>query len=160
MRSQSGPAIYLCIQGEATIEAFEYLKTVFQEVKVLLNDKVNVTLDAENIPPGFVVIPIDLSYSMTYSELYVVQGPKNAAATDDDSHEDLLEAMGKEMAVESVFKVNRETLENEYNLVTLNLEKIKVINLKDVVTRGDRSIKQTDLQFITEGSHSLARPTR
>lgn len=151
---QSGPAIYVCINGEATLEAFEHLKTVFQEVKTLLNDKVNVTLDPENIPRDYVQLPIDLGYSMTYNELYVVNSLKNGKPGDEDSLEDgpALEDIDKDCTVESVFKINKETLETEYNLITLNLEKIKMINLKDVVAREDKSITSNDLQYLSDGT--------
>lgn len=122
-----------------------------------MNDKVTVTLDSENIPKEFVQLPIDLSYSMTYNELYVVQGTKPSKADEEDSQEDTLEHIGRESTVESVFKVNKETLESEYNLITLNLEKIKVINLRDVVSRGEKAIQPADLQYITEGSFHLSR---
>ena len=151
---QSGPAIYVCINGEATLEAFEHLKTVFQEVNTLLNEKVNVTLDPENIPRGYVQLPIDLSYSMTYNELYVVNSIKNGKPGDDDSLDDspVLDEIDKECTVESVFKINKETLETEYNLITLNLEKIKMINLKDVVARDNKVITSDDLQYENEGT--------
>jgi hypothetical protein len=151
---QPGPAIYVCIIGEATLEAFEHLKTVFQEVKTLLYDTVKVTLDPENIPRDFVELPINLSYCMTYNELYVVNSLRNGKPGDEESQEDgpILEDIDKDCTVKSVFRINKETLETEYNLITLNLEKIKMINLKDVIDRDDKSKTSGDLQYLNDGT--------
>lgn len=129
------------------------MKVVFQEVKALLNDKIQVTLDSENIPKEYVALPIDLSYIMTYNELYVVQGskPSKPGHEDLDDDQSALDDLDKDCTVESVFKINKETLETEYNLITLNLEKIKVINLKEVLAREEKVIKQSDLQYLNDG---------
>ena len=129
------------------------MKTVFSDIRSLLNQKVKITLDRDNIPKDYTLVPIDFTYLMTYNELYVVSDSKANKDNNEVSGDDgpLLDDIGKEASIESTFKINKETLEFEYNLMTLNLEKIRIINLKDAIGREDKTIRDSDMQYITEG---------
>ena len=91
---------------------------------------------------------------MSYSELYVVRYSKANKDSNGVSRDDgrlLLDDIRKENTIAATFKVNKETLEFEYNLITLNLGNIRVINLKDVILREDKTIRDSDMQYIPEG---------
>jgi len=152
-QGKEGPHIYVYLCSEPTVQSFEYLKTIFQEIKVLIRDKVSITLDVENIPPNYKHIEMDLSYIVTYNEFYLINGGDFAGSqgnngnSDDESYLslDAKDDFNKDTTVENVFAINKETLERDYNLTTLQLEKVRTVNLKPVIERESKQISELDV---------------
>ena len=130
----------------------------------MLNNQVSMSLDADNIPKDYRNADFDMGYLMSYSELYVNDGADSRRHLDDDMTADdsfdPFEDCDRDANNEAVFRINKQTLQEEYNLVTLNLEKVHMINLKDVVERHDRVIGPSDLQLVADWSKLGNRETQ
>ena len=118
----------------------------------------HITLDPENVPKEFVLVEIDSSFYMPFNELYVMRDTSGGGDTKNNQSEDeeleVSDEADKRQVKEYIFRINRESLERDFNLTTLSLEKIQVINMKEVVRRNDGNIYDNDMALISEGMHS------
>lgn len=148
-----GEQLFLYLCGEPTIQAFEYIKVAFQEIKQLIKERVTITLDTDNIPKEYFQADLGESYFMTYSEFFIsnlqsaAPDPKSEAEDSEDG-----DAPDKESNIEELFQINKEMLEREYNLTTLNLEKIAMVNFKDILSRQNKHINDDDIVLPTEST--------
>ncbi len=143
------------IQSEATMQSFEYIKTIFQEFKVLSTNRMLLTLDPESIPmKEYTHIEPDTQYFMTYSQFFMENSAQLEQPAEDLYEEkdepEIADESGKVAPFEQVFKVNRESLEAEFSLTTLNLNDIKIINLKKAAERPDKNLTDEDMDFIDQ----------
>lgn len=130
----------------------------FQEIKQLIKEQITITLDTDNIPKEYFQAELGENYFMTYSELFIsnhstVQDQKSDLEEDSDEGD----APDKESNIEELFQINKEMLEREYNLTTLNLEKIAMVNFKDILSRTNKQINDEDIVLPTESSHCSPR---
>ena len=161
MTGQPGKPVYLLIVSEPTIQSFEYVKTIFSEFKTIPSDRIQMTLDTDTIPMDhYKLLEVDSSYIITYGQ-FQMQNSLNQSSEiadeklfnkkDNDNLEEtdeMAEDQLKDQTVEETFRINTELLEKEYSLTTLNLNKIKIINLKGVIQREDKTITDEDMMFI------------
>lgn len=150
-RNIKGSEIYLLIQSEASLKSFEYIKTVFPAIKAILNDRFKITFEQENIPEGYEELVLDESFFLPYTEIYLKEDNQMDRDEQDSNIEEFCDI---EKSLDAIFRVNKETLEKEYNLVTLNLETIKVIDLKEIVKKEKIVITEDDLVYLHEGKQS------
>jgi hypothetical protein len=148
---QPGSQLYLYLCGEPTIQAFEYIKVAFQEIKQLIKERITITLDTDNIPKDYFQAELGENYFMTYSELFISNhsaAPEPKSDLEEESDEG--DAPDKESNIEELFQINKEMLEREYNLTTLNLEKIAMVNFKEILSRANKQIYDDDIVMPSE----------
>lgn len=165
-----GKKLYLLLWGENTIESFNFIKIVFPQLKSLCSSRIEITLDADNIPADeYVKVELNSQYLLAYNEYYLSHphsGPFNSQDSNTQGEEDA----GDDDAVdeaeyienhntkpfESIFRINGESMEQEYQLTTLVVGKKKTVNLKQVVERKSQEIKDSDImEFEPEGRISF-----
>ena len=111
----------------------------FQEIKQLIKERITITLDTDNIPKDYFQAELGENYFMTYSELFIsnhTAAPEPKSDCEEESDEG--DAPDKESNIEELFQINKEMLEREYNLTTLNLEKIAMVNFKEILSRNGK----------------------
>lgn len=125
----------------------------------MIKERISITLDTDNIPKDYFQVECDSSYFMTYSQMYMenvgIGGQTQAGQSEEEEGGDYVDGLEKESLIEELFRVNKETLEREYNLTTLNLEKISMVNFKGAMMRPNKEIRDEDVVFPTDGTFLL-----
>lgn len=156
------------------MEALSLIQVVFPQLKLLCSSRIELTLDADNVPAGeYTKVQLTSQYLLAYNEYYLSNPPASQAkSTDLNSHEDeigdedgfedgdILEGNNTK-PMEFIFRINGDSMQQEYQLTTLVVGKKKTVNLKQVVERKSQEIRETDvMEFEPEGSifHNRENP--
>jgi hypothetical protein len=123
-------------------------------------------LDSDNVPiDEYCRVELSSQYLLAYNEYYLSNPTSGLTKSLDQQicEEDLLDDDAADEAeylnnqdtkpLESIFRINGESMEQEYQLTTLVVGKKKTVNLKQVVERKAQEIKDSDvMEFEPEGS--------
>lgn len=164
----------MLLWGENSVEALSLIQVVFPQLKLLCSSRIELTLDADNVPAGeYTKVQLTSQYLLAYNEYYLSNPPASQAkSTDLNSHEDELgdedgfeEGDGLEgnntKPMEFIFRINGDSMQQEYQLTTLVVGKKKTVNLKQVVERKSQEIRETDvMEFEPEGSLFFTQKTQ
>jgi hypothetical protein len=134
---------------------------------MLCSSRIELTLDSDNVPVDeYSCIELTSQYLLAYNEYYLSNPASGLAKSLDQQtyEDDMLDDDAADEAeylnnqdtkpLESIFRINGESMEQEYQLTTLVVGKKKTVNLKQVVERKAQEIKDSDvMEFEPEGSH-------
>lgn len=154
--------LYVLIKGEPTMESFQQITAVYQEVRGLTGDWVTVTLDPGSVPESHTALLVEQSLLLSYTEICLEsalkeknrdEGPKKCEIYD----ESISESLPVFQPIESLFRVTRESLENEMGLTVLNLDFFKTINFEQILQKNLKKITDDD---IMEPKQSLKKSSK
>lgn len=151
------------------MEALSLIQVAFPQLKLLCSSRIELTLDADNVPAGeYTKVQLTSQYLLAYNEYYLSNPPASQAKStdlnsledefgEDDGFDDADPLEGNNpKPVEFIFRINGDSMQQEYQLTTLVVGKKKTVNLKQVVERKSQEIRETDvMEFEPEGNFDL-----